>query len=125
MQKALISGTYFQAAINETTGEVTFRKWQRNESWKTNLKNMKMMHTTLKAHVNKLQPEERPEYDYSLSEAGIRAGIVRSICEEAHTCVDGIKRALAANTTSQVTAGDLSFLYKTIIDWQESANIQH
>ena len=123
LQKALISGTYFQAAINETTGEVTYRKWQRNESWKTNLKNMKMMHTTLKAHVNKLQPEERPEYDYSLSEAGIRAGIVRSICEEAHTCVDGIKRALAANTTSQVTAGDLSFLYKTIIDWQESANI--
>ena len=38
--------------------------------------------------------------------------------QQAHTCVDGIKRALAANTTSQVTAGDLSFLYKTIVDWQ-------
>ena len=75
LQQALIQGLYFESAQGESTGIITYSKWEKNQSWKTNLKNMKCMHTTLKTHVKKLELEEQEEYTYALSKSWLPANV--------------------------------------------------
>ena len=108
MNTAIMSGKFFSGE-KDSSGLTVFSKWEQQVRWRNNLKALHDLHKKFGKCVSKLKSADREEWAYTLSEKGVRAALVRSVCQEASTCIPALKTALKDNPIRNIDIYDSAF----------------